>query len=249
MTDNKYWFKRGMMAGAPICAGYFAVSFALGIAARDIGMNGLQGALMSAGMVASAGEFAAVDLIKSHAGIIEIIITCIIVNLRYCLMSSSLTQKLSPDTKLIHRFGLAYCITDEIFGVSSRREGYLVPSYTYGCTAVAVVGWVTGTVLGITAGNVLPDWALNALSVALYGMFLAIIVPPVRKDKFIALLVVISMAASYAFTKLPGLREISSGFRIIILTLVIAGIAAVVHPMEEKSDTACGKQILKGNGS
>ena len=233
--EKKKWFAKGMADGVPICLGYFAVSFALGIAARNIGMTALQGGLMSAGMVASAGEFAAIDL-KSNAGVLEIIITCIIVNLRYCLMSSSLTQKLSPDTKLIHRFGLAYCITDEIFGLSSAVKGYLTPHYTYGITFVSVVGWTAGTVLGVTAGNVLPDWAVNALSVALYGMFIAIIIPPARKDKFIAVLVMISMAASFVFTKLPLLRDISSGFRIIILTLVIAGIAAIVHPIEDGED-------------
>ena len=228
---NEKWFRRGLTDGIPICLGYFAVSFALGIAARNIGMSVLQGALMSAGMVASAGEFAAVDLISSSAGALEVIITCVIVNMRYFLMSSSLTQRLSPNMKPIHRFALAYCITDEIFGLSCTVPGYLVPRYTYGITIISVIGWTSGTVLGITAGNVMPDWAVNALSVALYGMFLAIIIPPAKKDKFIGILVVISMLASFVFTKLPGLREISSGFRIIILTLVIAGVAAVVHPI------------------
>ena len=231
--NKENWFRRGLTDGIPICLGYFAVSFALGIAARNIGMTALQGAFMSAGMVASAGEFAAVDLISSSAGALEVIITCIIVNMRYFLMSSSLTQKLSPNMKPVHRFALAYCITDEIFGLSSTVPGYLVPRYTYGITIISVVGWTSGTVLGIAAGNVMPDWAVNALSVALYGMFLAIIIPPAKKDKFLGILVVISMLASFAFTKLPGLKEISSGFRIIILTIVIAGVAAVVHPIKE----------------
>ena len=228
------WFRRGLRDGIPICMGYFAVSFALGITARGIGMNALQAGLMSMGMVASAGEFAAIVLIQSGAGVIEMITTCIVVNLRYFLMSCSLSQKLSPDLPFYHRFLLPYCITDEIFGLSSAVEGYLNPFYTYGMTIVSVAGWTTGTVLGVLMGNIMPDWAVNALSVSLYGMFLAIIIPPSKKDRFIAGLVLISMASSGLFSVLPVLRDISGGFKVIILTLVIAGAAAFIHPVEEK---------------
>ena len=227
------WFVRGLRDGIPICMGYFAVSFALGITARGIGMNALQAGLMSMGMVASAGEFAAIVLIESHAGIIEMISTCIVVNLRYFLMSCSLSQKLSPDLPFYHRFLLPYCITDEIFGLSSAVPGYLDPKYTYGMTIVSVAGWTTGTVLGVLLGNIMPAWAVNALSVSLYGMFLAIIIPPARKDRFIAGLVVISMVASGLFSVLPLLREISGGFKVIILSILIAGTAAFIHPIED----------------
>lgn len=227
------WFLRGLRDGIPICMGYFAVSFALGITARGIGMNALQAGLMSMGMVASAGEFAAIVLIESHAGIFEMITTCIVVNLRYFLMSCSLSQKLSPDLPFYHRFMLPYCITDEIFGLSSAVPGYLDPRYSYGMTLISVVGWTTGTVLGVLIGNIMPAWAVNALSVSLYGMFLAIIIPPSRKDRFIAGLVVISMTASGLFSVLPLLREISGGFKVIILTLLIAGAAAFIHPIED----------------
>ncbi len=226
------WFARGLRDGIPICMGYFAVSFALGITARGIGMNALQAGLMSMGMVASAGEFAAIVLIASSAGIFEMISTCIVVNLRYFLMSCSLSQKLSPDLPFYHRFLLPYCITDEIFGLSSAVPGYLDPAYSYGMTIVSVAGWTTGTVLGVLMGNIIPAWAVNALSVSLYGMFLAIIIPPARKDRFIAGLVVISMAASGLFSVLPLLSGITSGFKVIILTLLIAGAAAFIHPIE-----------------
>ena len=160
------WFVRGLRDGIPICMGYFAVSFALGITARGIGMNALQAGLMSMGMVASAGEFAAIVLIASHAGVFEMITTCIVVNMRYFLMSCSLSQKLSPDLPFYHRFMLPYCITDEIFGLSSAVKGYLDPKYTYGMTIVSVAGWTTGTVLGVLLGNIMPAWAVNALSVS-----------------------------------------------------------------------------------
>ena len=176
--------------------GYFAVSFTLGIAAKAIGMTAPQSFWMSAGMVASAGEFAALVLIESGAGVIEMITTTLIVNLRYLLMSTALSQKLSPDLPIRHRFFTAYCITDEIFGLCSAVGGYLNPFYAYGITLVSVAGWTSGTVLGVLVGNILPDWASNAMSVSLYGMFLAIIIPPARENRFIGLLVFISMAAS-----------------------------------------------------
>jgi len=230
------WFKRGLRDGIPIFLGYFAVSFALGIAAGKIGMSGLQGFVMSAGMLASAGEFAGVGLIASGAGAAEIILTCVIVNMRYFLMSCALTQKLKPGTGIGQRLGLAYCITDEIFGLSSMVRGYLEPCYTYGITLISAVGWASGTALGIVTGNILPAWAVNALSVSLYGMFMAVIIPPARHNRFIALLVAVSMLCSLIFTIAPVLGRISSGFRIIILTLVLAGAAAFIRPVSEEGE-------------
>lgn len=242
MHTHLSWFRRGLAAGIPICIGYFAVSFALGIAARAIGMTAFQAGLMSLGMVASAGEFAALLLISSGAGVIEMIITCIVVNLRYFLMSCALSQKLSPDMKNGHRFLLAQCVTDEIFGLSSMVQGTLDPVYTYGITIVSVFGWVLGTVLGVLVGNILPPTLADALAVALYGMFLAIIIPPAKRDLFIAGLVAIAMAASWLFSTglfglLPVLSSVSDGFRVIILTVLIAGIAAVLKPIPETPET------------
>ncbi|MDO4621768.1 MAG: AzlC family ABC transporter permease [Eubacteriales bacterium] len=236
------WFVYGLRNGIPICMGYFAVSFALGIAARNIGMNALQSGIMSAAMVASAGEFAALTLIASNAGVIEMITTALIVNLRYFLMSCSLTQKLKPGSNPLHRMFLAQFVTDEIFGLSVTVEGYLNPFYTYGIGIISVFGWCTGTVLGVLMGNILPGWATDALSVAMYGMFLAIIIPPSKKNHFIGILVAISMAASWIFTEAPVIREISSGFRIIILTVVIAGIAAVIRPIPDENEEADTEQ-------
>lgn len=233
---SNYTFVRGMRDGIPICLGYFAVSFALGIAGRGVGMNAVQAFVMSLTMVASAGQFAAITLIGAGAGIIEMITTTIVVNLRYLLMSCSLTQKLSPETKLLHRLALSYCMTDEIFGLSISVDGFLRPVYTYGITVISVSGWCLGTVLGVVAGNILPALVTNALGVAMYGMFLAIIIPPAKENHFLGALVAVSMAASGLFSILPYLRAISSGFRVIILTILIAGIAAVIHPIEEPGD-------------
>lgn len=233
---SNYTFVRGIRDGIPICLGYFAVSFALGIAGRGVGMNAVQAFVMSLTMVASAGQFAAITLIGAGAGIIEMITTTVVVNLRYLLMSCSLTQKLSPETKLLHRLALSYCMTDEIFGLSISVDGFLRPVYTYGITVISVSGWCLGTVLGVVAGNILPALVTNALGVAMYGMFLAIIIPPAKENHFLGALVAVSMAASGLFSVLPYLKAISSGFRVIILTILIAGIAAVIHPIEEPGD-------------
>lgn len=233
-VSRRDWIIRGFRDGFPICMGYFAVSFALGIEARAVGLTAFHAFLMSTGMVASAGEFAALLLIASHAGVIEMITTCLVVNLRYFLMSCSLSQKLKSTIPVVHRFGVAYCITDEIFGLSSAVPGYLEPFYTYAITAVSVAGWSGGTVMGVLVGNILPAMAVNALSVSLYGMFLAIIIPPAKENHFIGGLVLVSMAASFLFSVFPLTAGISSGFKVIILTILLACAAAVLRPIEEE---------------
>ncbi|MBR6536851.1 MAG: AzlC family ABC transporter permease [Lachnospiraceae bacterium] len=240
--ENRTWFLKGMRHGVPIGLGYFAVAFTLGIQAKSIGMTPLQSALMSFTMHASAGEFAAMTVIAAGSGYVEMAITQLVINLRYLLMSCALSQKVSEKMPFIHRFFISYYITDEIFGISSTVDGKLNPRYTYGAALVASPGWVLGTYLGAVVGNILPDNVSSAMSVALYGMFLAIIIPPARKHKVIAVIVVVSMLASYGFTVLAqAVSEyitISSGMRILILTVLIAGIAAVVRPIEESEGSA-----------
>ena len=231
MKDNRTWFLKGFRVGIPICLGYLAVGFAVGIAAREAHMSALQAGVMSLGMLASAGEAAAVTLIASGASVFEMITTTIIVNLRYFLMGCALSQKTDEKMPLRHRFALSYTITDELFGVCSSVTGKLNPWYAYGAASIAAAGWTTGTVLGVLAGDLLPHALVNALSVALYGMFLAVIIPASRKDRFIGAVVVVSMAASFLCGVLPLVNRISSGFRIILLTLLIAGIAAVIRPV------------------
>ena len=226
-------FIKGLRDGIPIAMGYLAVAFTLGIAAANIDMSAFQSFLMSFGMLASAGEYAAIILIGSAAGVVEMIATTLVINLRYFLMSCSLSQKLSSGEPMWKRLLLAWFVTDELFGISSAVEGHLDPVYTYGAAVVSVAGWCLGTVLGVIAGDILPVRLASAMNVALYGMFLAIIIPPARKSRFMAVLVVISMAASFAFSKAPLISGISEGFRIIILTVLIAGIAAYLRPVKE----------------
>lgn len=229
--ENTSCFLRGLKAGIPIGMGYFAVSFTLGITARNAGLTPLQAMVMSMALHASAGQFAAIHVIASSAGFLEMAFTSLIVNLRYLLLSSSLSQKISPNMKGIHRFFMAFYVTDEIFGVSAAQDGYVNPFFVYGAALVAAPSWEIGTLLGASIGNILPSSLANAMNVALYGMFLAIIIPPSKKDRFIAGLVILSMGASFFFSLVPGIREISDGFRIILLTILIAGAAAILRPV------------------
>lgn len=236
-NDNLRAFSTGLKDGIPIALGYFAVSFALGIAAKNIGMNAIQSFFMSLGMVASAGEFAAITLISASAGIIEMIATSLIINLRYFLMSCSMTQKLSQKTSFFHRFLIAYCMTDEIFALSVSVDGFLNPFFTYGIACISVSGWCLGTVLGVLVGNIIPNWIASSLGIAVYGMFIAIVIPAAKKDRFTALLILISMLSSWAFSLIPLLKDISSGFQIIILTIIIAGIAAFIKPVDSSEES------------
>lgn len=237
-STGRGWFFCGMQAGIPIGMGYFAVAFTLGIAARKAGMNVFQAGFMSATMLASAGQFAGINALASGAGYLEMIVAEIVVNLRYLLMSSALSQKVMRDKPFYHRFLMAYGVTDEIFAVSMGVEGRLNPCYMYGAVSTAMPGWVLGTVMGALLGMILPPRAMSAMSVALYGMFLAIVVPPSKKSRTIAGVVLVSMAASWIFAKAPVLSQVSSGFQIILLTILVAGAAAVLFPVrEEKEDS------------
>lgn len=232
------WFLRGLRDGVPIALGYLAVAFTLGITAKNAGLTALQASLASFTQNASAGEFVGFTLISQGAGCLEATIMVAVANARYLLMSCALSQKLAPETPLIHRLLIGYDVTDEIFGVSVSVEGYLDPFYTYGMMALALPGWAGGTYLGVALGNVLPLRVLSALSVGLYGMFIAIFVPPARKNRVVLGLVVISFALSYLFSRLPALASISSGLRTILLTVVISLAAAIMFPVKEECANA-----------
>lgn len=232
--NNYYWYKKGIKDGVPICLGYFAVSFTLGIAAKNAGLNSVQAALASFLNMASAGEFACFTLIASLATYVEMAATILVVNARYMLMSCSLSQKLDPATPLYKRLIMGLSITDEIFAISSSVPGKLNFFYTFGAYCIATPGWTLGTYLGVLMGNILPDRIVSSLSVGLYGMFLAIVIPPARKNRVIAGIVAVSMLLSLAFTYAPVISQISSGLRIIILTVIISLGAAILFPVKEE---------------
>lgn len=233
LKNNIKWYRKGLVDGIPIALGYFAVAFTLGIVAKRAGLTPLQ-AMLAAGLTnASAGGYAGFTLISENASYLEMALTQLVVNARYILMAFVLSQKLAPKTSTLHRSLVAFDVTDEIFGISVAVKGELNPFYNYGAMTVSIPGWALGTYFGVVMGNILPMAVVNALNVGLYGMFIAILVPVASKDKIIAGLVLISMAASLLFTKLPFLSDISEGLRIIILTVIISLSAAFIFPVKE----------------
>ena len=231
-------FCEGMRDGVPIALGYFAVAFSLGIAARSAGLTPIQGFIASLFNNASAGEYAAFSLIAAGATYVEVASITLIANARYLLMSCALAQRFAPGTPFFHRLIIGYDVTDELFGITIARPGCLNPFYTYGAITLAAPAWAMGTALGIVAGNLLPLRAGSALSVALYGMFLAIIIPPARKNKVVAALVALSFALSFACNYLPGIASLSDGTRTILLTVLISCGAALLFPVKNNAEEA-----------
>ena len=239
MATKRTWFARGLRDGVPIGLGYFAVSFALGIKAVGAGISTPLAGLMSLLNLTSAGEAAAIVLLGAGTTYVELAFTQLVINIRYLLMSCSLSQKIAPETSVLHRLLIGYGVTDEIFGISMGVEDKLSPYYSYGAITVAAPCWTLGTVLGALLGSILPAGLVSALSVALYAMFLAIILPPARKSRVIAGLVGVSMLASVGLTLLCkhlAWDFLSEGFRIILLTVVISLGAAILFPVKEEGE-------------
>lgn len=229
-------FVRGLKAGIPIGLGYFAVAFSLGITARNAGLTVFESTVTSLFCNASAGEYAGFSMIAAGASFIEIALMTFIANARYLLMSSSLSQRVDPGIHFGHRLVMGLYVTDEIFAVSIAHSGFLNPWFTYGCAAIASPLWALGTALGCFAGSILPIRVVSALSVALFGMFLAIIIPPAKKDKIIAGIVLACFALSTLFTYIPGIKNIPEGIRTIILTVAVSTAAALIFPRKDEEE-------------
>ncbi len=236
--ENRRLYLRGLRDGVPIAAGYFAVAFSLGIRAKLSGLNAFQGFLSSALTNASAGEYAGFLVIAEDSGVLMMALMTIVASARYFLMSCALSQHLSPKLPIRHRLMIGFDVTDEMFGVMISKPGYIAPPYAYGLYLLPIIGWSSGTVLGIISGNILPTAVVNALSVALYGMFIAIIVPPAKKNRIVLFLVLAGFMLSFAFSRIPYLRELSAGMRTIILTVLLSGACALLFPVKEEEEAA-----------
>lgn len=228
--------RAGMRDGIPIAMGYFAVAFSLGIIAKKAGLTAPLGFFSSFFTRASAGEYGVYSLIAINAAYIEIVAISLVANLRYMLMSAALSQKIAPATPWYHRVLMACCITDEVFGISVNHQGYTPPAYTYAAALVSTVCWAAGCAAGIIAGGLLPSSMVSALSVALYGMFIAIIMPPSRRDRNVLYAVVASFALSGVCAVFPYISEWSTGTRTIVLTVAISLVAAWLKPIKDTDD-------------
>lgn len=233
---KKEEFLQGIRDGIPICLGYFSVSAAFGITAVRSGMPLWAAVLISLTNVTSAGQFAGVNLMVAGGSMMELAMTTLIINIRYFLMSLSVSQKVETKMPMRKRLGIAYGITDEIFAVSMQRPKALTGAYMAGLILTPVLGWTGGTFVGGAATQLMPQSLSSAMGIALYGMFIAIIIPPAREKRNVLFTVLLTVAASVAFAYLPGLKNLSSGWVIILITLLVSGIAAMVFPIDEEEE-------------
>ena len=236
ISSKRLAYREGTKDGIPIALGYFAVAFSLGILARKANFVPLQGFINSFLNHASAGEYAVYTVVAAGASYVEMAIMTLVVNARYLLMSTALSQKFEEKTSMLHRILVGFTVTDELFAITIKRPGHIEPMYNYGAFIIAVIGWSFGTACGIVAGELMPTRLVSALSVALYGMFLACIMPEARKHKIVAGLIIISFVLSYIASRASIFAGISSGTKTIILTVVIASVAAIAFPHPEEED-------------
>lgn len=229
-------FTQGIRDGSAIGIGYFSVSFTFGIAAAASGLDWWQALVVSLMNLTSAGQFAGITVMAAAGSYIEMAVSQFIINLRYALMSISLSQKVDKDFNAGKKMVLGFAVTDEIFAVSMSREGEVSSRYFTGLTILPLLGWNLGTLSGAVLGDVLPDKVVAALGLAIYGMFIAIVVPAVKKDRHMLMIVLLAVALSFALYYLPVLNRISSGFAIIICAVAASAVGAWLFPVEEENE-------------
>ncbi|SHJ81614.1 AzlC family ABC transporter permease [Hespellia stercorisuis] len=234
--DSNNHFMQGVKHGIPIFMGYLPVSFTFGFMAVSGGLPVWTVILISLTNLTSAGQFAGASLIMASAAYFEMGLTVFVINLRYMLMSLSLSQKIESRIPIWKRMIFAFGITDETFVVASMQPGQLTSSYMMGLISMPIVGWNLGTILGCCMSEVIPVSLQNAMGIALYAMFIALIIPPARKSRAVLVVVAVAVVVTSALKYIPLFQMISSGFRIIIATVVAAGLGAAFFPKEEESE-------------
>ncbi len=236
MNSDKLTFKEGFADGIPIGLGYLSVSFSFGIAAVTQGLPWFAATLISMTNLTSAGQVAGLSIIASAGTLLEMALAQLIINMRYALMSLSLSQKLDAGFTTPHRFLAAFGITDEIFAVSAGKPRDVTPQYMYGLILLPFICWSSGTLLGGIMGSILPEMLCSALGIAIYGMFIAIFVPPARKSMGVFITVLIAAGMSCCLEFIPLFDSVSSGFAIIICTLAAAAAGAAFFPRKEADE-------------
>lgn len=230
---NRKEFQTGVRTGLPVGMGYFSVSFGFGTLAAAQGIRALDAALISATNLTSAGQFAGLTLILAAAGLWEMILTQLVINSRYALMSLALSQRMGEKIGVFPRLFIAFINTDEVFALAMARQEALTVPFMLGLGTLPIVGWVTGTLLGALAGSVLPLSVRTALGVMLYGMFIAIVIPPAKQEKPIAITALLALVFSCLFAWVPVLQNMSAGISIVICTVAAAAICAALFPVQE----------------
>lgn len=236
MRDTTNSFRKGIFDGLPICLGYLAVAFAFGISAVGSGLTVFEAVLISMTNVTSAGQLAAVPILTGGGTLYELAMSQLVINLRYSLMSVSLSQKMGESVSLADRFVISFVNTDEVFAVASAQAGTVGRRYLYGLILTPYVGWSVGTLLGGVAGNILPAVVSSALGLAIYGMFIAIVIPEAKKHRAVALCALFAAALSCAFRYIPALSHIQSGFVVILCAVLASALFALVAPIEPQAE-------------
>lgn len=236
-------FKKGIKDGIPIALGYFSVSIAFGLMAAEAGCNWFEAMLISITNLTSAGQFAGVTVLANMGSYLEMALTQLVINSRYAIMGISLSQKVDSRFKGIWRVLLGYAITNEIFAVAIGQKGELTRQYYAGLMCIPVLGWTSGTVVGAILGNIMPVIITNALGVALYGMFIAVVVPAARANLKVLATVAIAVAVSSAIYYIPAFSGISAGFAIIICAVAASAIGAAIFPVDADDDEAGDKEV------
>lgn len=238
---KKQEFLQGIKDGFPICLGYFSVSMAFGLTAVLSGLPIWSAIVMSLSNLTSAGQFAGANILIENGTFIELAITTLIINIRYFLMSLSVSQKVHPNLSIKERLAISFGITDEVFAVSIQRKNSLTSEYMSGLILTPVLGWTGGTTVGAVASQFMPEILTNAMGIALYGMFIAIIITPARENKNVLFAVILAIITSVIFTYLPLLSKISEGWSIIIITILVSAIAATLFPIKTETDEEANK--------
>lgn len=231
---NGIAYRTGLKRGLPVGIGYFSVSFGFGAMAAAQGIKALDAALISITNLTSAGQFAGLTLIVAAAGLWEMVLTQLVINSRYALMSLALSQRMGKDIGFWPRLVIAFFNTDEIFALAMAEPGRLSTSFMLGLGTTPMIGWTLGTLCGALAGSVLPMNIRAALGVMLYGMFVAIVIPPARKEKPVFITVLLAIALSCLFAWMPGLQTVSAGISIVICTVAAAAICAWLFPIDDE---------------
>ena len=231
---NKEEYTLGIRRGLPVGLGYFSVSFGFGAMAVSKGLSVAQATLISASNLTSAGQFAGLTTIVENSGLWMMILTQLIINSRYALMSLALSQKMGQQIGLLPRLLIAFFNTDEVFALAMAREHTLTVPFLYGLGLLPMAGWVSGTLFGALAGSILPLSIRTALGVMLYGMFIAIIIPPAKKERPVALAALLALILSSLFAWVPALQKAPKGTPIVICTVAAAALCAWQFPVEEE---------------